>query len=102
MQVTMPLYEFEEMQAEIEKLKKERLSNYVNYDLALDSNGKKPVSIIFDQEKAIKDIAAANPAIKTINVKTRDGLLLNPIKVNDGIRLDNGITIKDIKQGDNK
>lgn len=78
----MPLREFEDMQEQIKQLKKERLSNYVNYDLALDSNGKKPVSIVFDQEKAIKDIAAANPAIKTINVKYDSKLAVHTFKVN--------------------
>lgn len=80
MSVTMPLNEFEDMQEQIKELKKQRLSNYTNY-IFPDEEGKEVV-MVFDQEKAIKDIAAANTSIKTINVHTRKGLLLNPITVN--------------------
>lgn len=85
--VTMPYSEYENMKEEIKQLKKERLSSYINYEFPkTPSQEQKPsdVVIIFDQEKAIKDIAAANPEIKTINVHTRTGLLVNPIKVNGG------------------
>lgn len=82
MQVTMPLNEFEDMQEQIKELKKQRVSNYINYEIPKDEREGDEIIIILDQEKIIKDIAAANRSIKTINVKTAEGLLLKPIKVN--------------------
>lgn len=85
--ITMPYSEYENMKEEIKQLKKERLSNYVDYDWSHVVKGKeKPsdVVIIFDQEKAIKDIAAANPEIKTVNVKYEGGLTFHTFKVNGG------------------
>lgn len=81
MQVTMPLDEFESMQAEIDKLKKESIRNYYEYYFPRWDE-KKDVSITIDQEKLIKDLAAKNEEVTVINVKTAEGLLLKPIKVN--------------------
>lgn len=83
MQVSMPLSEFESMEAEIKKLRQERLANYFKYEYPTGLENNEPV-MVFDQERAIKDIATANRRITTINVKTREGLLIKPIKVNGG------------------
>lgn len=85
--VTLPYNEYENMKEEIKQLKKERLSSYIDYDWSHVVKGKeKPsdVVIVFDQEKAIKDIAAANPEIKTINVKYESKLAVHTFRVNGG------------------
>lgn len=86
MQVTMPLEELERIQAEIDKLKKESIRNYYEYHFPRWDD-KEEVSITIDQEKLIKDLAAKNEEVTVINVHTRTGLLVNPIKVNGGIRI---------------